>query len=127
MVGGENVMARKNNNRPNTQKPVKEVKEEVVEATVEEATVEEAEVEETPVEEPVEEVKEEAPVVHFAKVVGVKAGLRFRGRPSTDSEVLDILKLGQDNLKVLEEGKEWTKVKVKATIGYVMTKFIEVE
>lgn len=116
MVGGENVMARKNNNRPNTQKPVEEVKEEVVEPMAEEV----------PVEEPVEEVKEEAPVVHFAKVVGVKAGLRFRARPSTDSEVLDILKLGQDNLKVLEEGEEWTRVKIKATVGYVMTKFIEV-
>lgn len=112
----EEIMARKNNNRPNTQKPVEEVKEEVVEPVAEEVSVEE----------PAEEVKEEAPVTHFAKVVGVKTGLRFRSRPSTDSDVLDILKPNQDNLKVLEEGKEWTRVKIKATIGYVMSKFIEV-
>lgn len=91
-----------------------------------------AEQTETPVEEPVvaaesEEVEAPVPCKHFARVTGVKAGLRLRNRPSTESDVLSILKPNQDGIEILENLGKWTKVQVGLTIGYVMTEFIEEE
>lgn len=72
------------------------------------------EVIETPV---VEEVKKAAPVK--AKVNCEK--LNFRKAPNGD--VIDIL--SQDaTVTILEENGEWSKVKVGAKTGFVMTKFI---
>lgn len=110
----EEIMARKgtNTNRP---KPVQATK--VKETVIEPEVIEEAK--------PVEEEKP-VPCKHFAKVIGVKSGLRLRTRPSTDSDVLDILNPDEQGIEVLEESGEWTKVQVNDSIGFVMSKFIEV-
>lgn len=98
---------------PLTEKAEPEVKEEVLEK----------------VEDPYakEEVEAPVPCKHFARVTGVKAGLRLRNRPSTDSDVLSVLKPNQDGIEILENLGKWTKVQVGVTIGYVMTEFIEEE
>ena len=62
----------------------------------------------------------------MAKVVDAKSGLRFRKEPSTNAEVIGLLLTNRNDLIVLEEGKEWTKVSVSDKVGYVMSKYIEV-
>ncbi|MBQ0090888.1 MAG: SH3 domain-containing protein [Prevotellaceae bacterium] len=76
---------------------------------------------ETPVTEEVvatpEPIKEE-------KTVTVKCPkLNFRNEPSTESKVIDVLLQG-DQLKVVEDGETWTKVKAGRKVGYVMTQYI---
>ena len=111
-------MANKRNttrNYANTKK-APEVKEEAAPEEVLEPAVE-LEVE--------KEVETPNPYKNFARVTGVKTGLRLRNRPSTESDVLSILKPNQDHIEILENLGKWTKVQVDATVGYVMTEFIE--
>ena len=120
-------MANKRNATRSTTNTKKVSKPEAVEAVNEEVVepVKEEAAEKPVVEEASKEVEEKVPIRRFAKVSGVKAGLRLRNRPSTESDVLGVLKLGQDHIEILENLGEWTKVQVKATVGYVMTEFIE--
>lgn len=118
-------MANKRNTTRNYANTKKTQFTEQVEPEVKEETTSE-EVLEAAVEPEVEkEVEASVPVKHFAKVAGVKTGLRLRNRPSTESDVLSILKPNQDNIEIIENLGKWTKVQVDVTVGYVMTEFIE--
>lgn len=73
-----------------------------------------------------EEVKVEvvAEPIKIEKAVTVNCPkLNFRNEPNTDADVISVLAQG-DQLKVVEDGAEWTKVKVGRKTGYVMTQFI---
>ena len=78
---------------------------------------------------PVEEFFDEKGQKQVDPVIKIKSvkqfhRLNFRRFPSKDGEVLAVLNPG-DLMEVLEDGKDWTKVKINDKEGYVMTEFIE--
>lgn len=60
-----------------------------------------------------------------ADYVNSSNGLHLRKEPSTESESLEILKYGAEVDVVSNKNKEWVKVKVDDTEGYVFKEFIQ--
>jgi hypothetical protein len=64
-----------------------------------------------------------------APVLGVPAGcerLRIRKEPNVNSEILKVIDK-HTVVKILEPVDDWFKVQETETIGYCMTKFIEIQ